>query len=99
LVGDPVAVDTGNDSSLDGIASEIGHKAACVTPPTCAVLSGVSSSNEVMVQNHMIGHEKAVGYIDATMIPQKQSDSDCLNLDQFLNSDPDVQDGVARDEC
>jgi len=78
-------VDTGNDSPLDGIASEIGHKAACATPPTCAVLSGVSSSNEVMVQNHMIGHEKAVGYIDATTIPQKRSDSDCLNLDQFLN--------------
>jgi len=89
-------VDSGADFSSDDSGSDTRHEASSATTSTCAVLPGVSSSNEGKKKNTVIDRGDAG---EPAPNSQEHQDSSWLNIDQFSDNHPGFDDRAAEDRC
>ncbi|KAL9026177.1 MAG: hypothetical protein Q9196_005114 [Gyalolechia fulgens] len=98
ITSSPTEVDSGLDSSDDS-GSESGHEASSAITSKCAMSPGVSSSNKGQMKNTETSGKEAGRLVAAALNPQEQPDSSWLDIDHFVNSDLEAEDGAAEGKC
>ena len=98
MVGDPIELYSGDDSSTDDPGSNTGHETSSTTTPTCAVSPVSSNSNEGKIEITEIGGEDTGGPVAAALNLEEQQDSLWLDINHFPKSNLGVEDGAAEDK-